>query len=94
MVYNEGVFLGIKLNGILYISALILFILVLWEIKIKSFGLILIIIGGFFNFYQRLRYGYVVDYWKVPFFNIYNNFMDWLIFIGIILFIIELWKKK
>jgi lipoprotein signal peptidase len=66
----------------------------LWEIRLKSWGLVFIIIGGFLNFWQRLKYGYVIDYWKMPIGDIYNNFMDWLIFIGIIIFIIELWKRK
>jgi lipoprotein signal peptidase len=94
IIRNSGIFLGINLGGVLYWTAFILFFLILWEIRLKSWGLLLIIIGGFFNFWQRLKYGYVIDYWKVPLVDIYNNLMDWLIFIGIIIFIIELWQKR
>jgi lipoprotein signal peptidase len=93
-IYNSGIFLGINVPGIVYWRGLILLFLVLWEVRVKSWGLLLVIIGGFLNFWENLKYGYVTDYWKIPFFDIYNNFMDWLIFIGIIIFIIELWKKR
>ena len=57
-------------------------------------GLFLILIGGGFNIYQRLRFGIVNDYWNFLGTGIYNNFNDWLIVGGIIFYIFGIWKKR
>ncbi|HPJ17179.1 MAG TPA: signal peptidase II [Candidatus Woesebacteria bacterium] len=63
--------------------------LIWWWLKTKKSGLLLIILGGLLNIFDRMYFGYVRDYWKIPFTNIYNNINDWLIFIGAIL----TWKQ-
>lgn len=57
-------------------------------------GLLLILIGGAFNTYQKIRFGMVNDYWNFLWLGIYNNFNDWLIGVGLLLFIIGVWKKR
>lgn len=57
-------------------------------------GLFLIVIGGALNTYERIRFGHVHDYWNFLGTGIYNNINDWLIGIGLILFLISIWKKK
>ena len=57
-------------------------------------GLFLIVIGGGLNTYERVRFGQVHDYWNFLGTGIYNNINDWLIGIGLILFLISIWKKK
>jgi lipoprotein signal peptidase len=57
-------------------------------------ALFLILIGGGLNTYERLGWGFVHDYWNFLGLGIYNNFNDWLIGIGLLLYIINVWKKK
>lgn len=57
-------------------------------------GLIFILIGGGLNLFERLVFGYVNDYWNFLGMGIYNNINDWLISIGLILFIFATWKKR
>jgi len=47
-------------------------------------------LGGILNLVERVVFGGVNDYWKIPFTNIYNNINDYLILIG---GIIVVWKK-
>ena len=61
-----------------------------WWKKEKSWPILLIIGGGLLNFGERVFLGYVNDYWRIPGTNLYNNFNDWLIFLGVVLYI---WKK-
>lgn len=61
-----------------------------YSIKEKSWWLVLAVIGGCLNMIERWINGYVSDYWRIPFTSIYNNINDWLIFVGIGVFI---WKK-
>jgi len=56
-------------------------------------GLLLILVGGGFNLFERFAYGHVNDYWNFLGTGIYNNINDWLISIGLILFIWASWKK-
>ena len=49
-------------------------------------------VGGWINLIDRLIFGYVRDYWTLGW--VYNNLADWLIQIGIIIFLSELWIKK
>jgi len=56
-------------------------------------GLLLILVGGGLNLFERFKYGYVNDYWNFLGTGIYNNINDWLISIGLILFIWTSWKK-
>ena len=72
------------------IIAVMLGVLVWWWYKEKDWRLLLVILGGALNLGERLVRGYVTDYWIIPGTNIYNNLNDWLIFIGVILY---LWKK-
>lgn len=53
-------------------------------------SLSLIWAGGVSNSFDRLRWGGVIDFLPVPFFDLRNNFADWLITIGIIVF---LWNQ-
>jgi lipoprotein signal peptidase len=62
--------------------------------KMEIVALFLILIGGGLNTYERLRWGFVHDYWNFLGLGIYNNFNDWLIGIGLLLYIINVWKKK
>ena len=72
------------------ISGVLLVVLWWWWNKERDWRLLLIIVGGSLNFIERLIFGYVRDYWQIPGTNVYNNINDWIIFIGVGLY---LWKK-
>ncbi len=60
-----------------------------------SWGLMLVVSGGLVNFSDRLRFNFVRDYWNFFGSGIYNNINDWIIGLGVILFLIEtIWKKS
>lgn len=87
---NSGASFGIDFWGLNVLSlVIIIFLFFLWK-KDKNWGWLLIIFGGMLNLGERLVFGSVIDYWKIPFTNIYNNFNDYLIFIG---GIIVVWSK-
>lgn len=95
---NFGVTFGWGNKDISLILSIVVLVVVLrLYARQNSWGLLLIIIGGLVNLLDRLKYGYVRDYWSVPFSSIKNNLADWLIFIGMIVIICNLeswWKKK
>jgi len=92
LIKNYGVSFGI--NGTIFLVLNIFFVLFLWWLYLKeeyrSWGVILV--GGMINLIDRIRLGYVNDYWW--FFGLYNNLADWLIGIGVLLFVIELLCQK
>lgn len=94
---NKGISFGLfpGVSGILV--AFVLLGLVMYARKVKDVwgrvGVILIIIGGAGNLYSRLVYGGVVD--NLNFFGLfYNNVWDYLITVGIVIYIYSLWKTK
>lgn len=89
VIRNSGISFGIEIH---WIFVVIFFVVLLWWYKKeRSWPLLLVIIGGALNLWERLTLGYVRDYWRIPGTNIYNNFNDWLIFVGVIIYI---WKKS
>jgi len=52
------------------------------------------LIGGLINIVDRLVFGYVRDYWNFGG-ALINNLNDWLIGVGVLLFLLEMiWKKQ
>lgn len=92
VIKNYGISFGI--NGLIFILLSIIFILFLTVIffKKKSFGLGLMVVGGWINLIDRLVWGYVRDYWRLM--TVYNNLADWLIGVGVVLFLGEILCKK
>lgn len=94
IIKNYGLSLSIDSFSIVFLN--IVFILILgWVYLTDSFkSLGLILIGGGVNLIDRLSFGYVRDYWNLGF-GVVNNLNDWIIGIGVLLFLIELlWKKS
>lgn len=92
IIKNEGMSFGLtSLNNILY-SGLLIGLISIYVVHNKI-GIGLVIVGGLINFIDRYRFGYVRDYWNV-WENIFNNLNDWLIVAGVLLFIVEVWKKE
>jgi lipoprotein signal peptidase len=89
---NSGASFGINFWGLNILSfGLLIILFYLWK-KDRSVGWLLIMLGGILNLSERLIFGGVTDYWKIPFTNIYNNFNDYLIFFGGIIVVWKKWK--
>lgn len=94
MIRNPGISLD-GLPGVVWISTGVWLVTVIWFLKTKNWRVGLIMLGGGLNLWQRWQWGYVIDYWKLPFLNLYNNINDWLIFIGgVVLYICQQVRKK
>lgn len=89
---NYGMSFGWNFPGITLVSGIVLLGLIVWAIREKSWQLGLVVLGGGLNFYQRVTLGYVVDNWKIPAIPLYNNINDWLIVVGIGLYLWKKWK--
>jgi len=94
MVANYGISFGLNFPGLLVINVLWLLILIYWWWKDRSWGLILVIVGGSLNLIDRLVFGYVRDYWQIWGTNLYNNGNDWLIFGGLLIYLWQKWQIK
>lgn len=91
-VENRGIAFNLlenkkKLIGFANLTLLSYILYLYFYVKINQFALMLIFCGGLGNFVDRLKRGYVVDYFyfnikKAPVFN----FSDFYIIIGAILF--------
>lgn len=92
IIKNYGISFGI--NGGFFIILNIIFVVILTKIWFKNnlLSLGLMLVGGWINLIDRLIFGYVRDYWTLGW--VYNNLADWLIQIGVIIFLSELWIKK
>lgn len=92
IIKNYGISFGI--NGGFFIILNIIFVVILTKIWFKNnlLSLGLMLVGGWINLIDRLIFGYVRDYWYLGW--VYNNLADWLIQIGVIIFLSELWIKK
>ena len=93
LIKNFGISFGWDIWGVgLITTVIVLFLFCLW-LKSNDWGMFLIAVGGVINLIDRWSFGYVRDYWR--FGTVYNNLADWLIGIGVSLFLIKsLWKKK
>ena len=93
LVRNRGVSLGWGGDfGILWV--IVTAGVIGWWWKRESLGKWFLIAGGLGNLLDRLRFGFVCDYWKILGAGIYNNLNDWLIFFGVLIIFWEIWRKK
>lgn len=94
LITNKGVSFGIG-YGLVSISVLFCVLILYIGIKQNRLYLWLILAGGWSNLIDRFREGMVRDYWQIGQTGIYNNINDWIIALGVIIFLTEpLWKKQ
>lgn len=93
VVENRGVSWGWGEDFGVWLAGGIWLILFLGAKRIGSFGLKLMLLGGAVNLLDRLIFGAVRDYWQF-FGGVYNNVADFFIGFGLVIFAVELWKKK
>lgn len=96
MIINGGASFGWYFPFLDLVSGFFLIGLsIMWWKDKKAWGIILMILGGGLNLWERFFYGGVRDYWKIPFTSIYNNLNDYLIMAGVLQLIwYLLWKKR
>jgi len=92
VIKNYGISFGI--GGWFFIVLNIIFVLLLTKIwwKNNSFAIGLVVAGGWINIIDRMFLGYVRDYWQIGW--VFNNLADWVIQVGVIIFLLEIWIKK
>jgi len=93
VVRNSGASFGLNIGGVL-LNIVVLIFLGWWAIwREGNRWLLVVVAGGVLNIIDRLRFGFVRDYWHLAF-GLYNNLADWVIALGAGAFIISLWKKR
>lgn len=99
---NYYIAFSLPLAGRMLVILLILIILILISLAIFSLFkrqydklalLSLIILGAGSNLFDRLKYGYVIDYFDLKYFTVFN-LADAMIVVGVILLAIVLNKKS
>jgi len=92
VVKNYGISFGVR--GWFFIFFNVIFVVLLTRIWWKNnlAGINLVIVGGWINLIDRIFFGYVRDYWQFGW--VYNNLADWMIQIGVIIFLSKIWIKK
>ena len=92
VIKNYGISFGI--SGWFFIFLNVIFIIFLTKAWWKNdfFGINLVMVGGWINLIDRIFLGYVRDYWQLGW--VYNNVADWMIQLGVIIFLSQLWIKK
>lgn len=87
VIENRGISFGwLSLPTIVYV----VFLFLVYRVS----GWSMVFVGGVVNFIDRLRFSYVRDYWLIPGTSVYNNINDWVIFIGLFVFLINDKKDK
>lgn len=90
---NYGLSLSLNSPKVLFLNIIFVLFLMIWSFKSCFWGLRIVLIGGIINLSDRFFLGYVRDYWSFGW-GVVNNLADWLIGIGVLLFLTELlWKK-
>lgn len=90
-------FFGVWLNTTiaLIILALVYYLVTSWKKsdKIAIISLSAVILGAVSNFFDRLKYGYVIDYFDLKYFTVFN-LADAMILSGAMLLLILVYKKE
>ncbi|MEI6596768.1 MAG: signal peptidase II [bacterium] len=99
---NYNIAFSLPLSGS-WLSAMILLIILLlifylaqaWRKKeiALEVGLLMVILGASSNLYDRLKYGFVVDYFDLKYFTVFN-LADFLIVAGVLFLLVILNKKE
>lgn len=94
-LFSGFVSLKLFVAGSLILLALFLFVYLrnIEKSFISNFGAILIFLGGLSNVYEWVKTGCVKDY--LNFINLFkSNVADILVTLGVVLVLINIWKKK
>lgn len=75
-----------------WLAVIVLGIIIYYKNSFPKIGFIMILAGIIGNLIDRISYGYVIDFINFRFWPVFN-IADSLIFIGVLITIIVLWKK-
>lgn len=94
---NKGISFGLLPGISLWLFGVVLVMLAVYAVKVRELweriGLGLIIIGGAENLVGRVVHGGVVD--NLNFFGLfYNNVWDWIIGIGVGIYLAQVFRPK
>lgn len=94
VVENYGISFGIRGRYFVWLEIFFLLFFIIFICKKKNgyWGVKWLFIGGLINLSDRIFLGYVRDYWK--FGLVYNNLADWLIGIGVVFLLFNLYGKQ
>ncbi len=88
LIKNSGFSFGGSFWGSNYLQLGLLLVMGMAVLRGKGgVGLVWFWLGGLGNMIDKLRFGYVRDYWQIGKTNLYNNVWDWLIFLGVMVFL-------
>lgn len=94
---NQGITFGLIPGISPWILVLLLVLLSVYALKMRELwgrvGLLLVIVGGGGNLASRLEYGGVKDNWSL-FGIIYNNVWDYLIVAGLVIYAVQVLRRK
>jgi lipoprotein signal peptidase len=93
---NYGLSFGLEVTWLVPVLGVSLLSLIIWWMRQDNdWSWLPILTGGSINLADRIiTGGGVEDYWLIPGTEIYNNLADWLIFVGVVLTLIKLFKKN
>jgi signal peptidase II len=96
--YNIAFSLPLKGPWLVIIISLIIMAIIIYLLSFKlknseKISFFLILLGAISNLVDRLQYGYVIDYFDLKWFTIFN-LADVLITLGTLILIISLFKKS
>lgn len=105
VVHNNGVVFGLISNQfykwLIIVLGFIAFYYIITQLKVKDFylklGLFIVFSGIISNLIDRIRFGAVIDFWRLPGFLSWwptFNIADVFIFIGTLIIIIFSFKQK
>ena len=79
----------------LIILSLIYFLVLMWRGGKwnLAISLFIVILGAASNLYDRLKYGFVVDYFDLKYFTVFN-LSDVMIVLGMIMLLVLIYKKE
>jgi lipoprotein signal peptidase len=92
VVKNYGISFGIEGWFLIFLNVILVALLTWVWWKNDLGGINLIVVGGWINLFDRIIFGHVRDYWQLG--SVYNNVADWIIQIGVIIFLSKVWIKK
>jgi len=92
VVKNYGISFGISGRFFIFLNIIFVVLLTIIWWKNNLLGISLVMVGGWINLFDRIIFGHVRDYWQLG--SVYNNVADWIIQIGVIIFLSKVWIKK
>jgi signal peptidase II len=102
LAVNSGIAFGILIGQTVLVTLTVIIILIIINLLVKAYqknnyweiiSLTLIVVGAISNLIDRVKFGYVIDYFNVPWFTVFN-LADCLITIGVAVLLLQILIKE